>query len=258
MQYKTGDVVLLKVHINRVDETDPRLPYQADPEKGTGFWFGDGDVLAICTPQTTPAEPQPKPFQVGDWVTIHNRPDVGQIEENDGSDWWPWLVRFMDGSSEWQFERDLTHVDKPEGFPDYIEPKFKVGDRVIHTQYPEKGAGVIKRDDKSRIPYLIRYPNGNYEWAKLEHTQAAPEPEPEPKFKVGDKVIHIHKPEWGVGTIKNLNPCGTDIDYTDRTENTPEVHSTQFYQVEYPHKYIDAGWPCSGFWATAEENLTPA
>lgn len=79
-----------------------------------------------------------------------------------------------------------------------------------------------------------------------------PETKPEPKYAVGDKVIHLHKPEWGAGEVVTIHDNQIIDDYFDNAESTTVKRTSEVYRVKFPHRDWLSSWNC------AEENLTPA
>ncbi len=76
-------------------------------------------------------------------------------------------------------------------------------------------------------------------------------------FKVGDKVRHIHRPDWGVGKVKEVDMAhGGELDYVSMEYRL--VLGTA-YNVEYPDWHPDHNQPAhKELWWTAEGNLVAA
>jgi hypothetical protein len=125
--------------------------------------------------------------------------------------------------------------------------KYKVGDEVLI-----RGV-VVEVDPDDEQPYLVRFPNaGGRNWTPAENIIALisrdepKTPKPEPKIKVGDRVTHRFKPEWGIGTVINAS-TGTDTrDYVSREEL--KVSNEDAPCVEFR---------CSRLWWTFKSNLIP-
>ena len=74
------------------------------------------------------------------------------------------------------------------------------------------------------------------------------------KFKVGDRVTHKNRPQWGVGTIAKINdvfPSTTDFMSLEAGDavDVPDGQNNP-YCVEFPNGAF-------GSWWTMEENLIP-
>jgi hypothetical protein len=260
MQYKVGDEVILKGKIVRVDEHDSRLPYKIQTGPNDFNWIGDGAVFAVVSGNGKPAEVEPaKPvFKVGDWVTssehngVHGRGQIVEFDENDEDQ--PYRVKFSNGCHHWESTANLTPADGPTKAEP--EPKrLTVGDWVTSTRYPSYGVGQIVADDHDILPYRVRFSNGEKAYHREHQVKPAEKPaEPETKFKVGDRVIHKIKPEWGVGVVKQIRAVdpGDGPDYVSAEEHRPMPRP---YRVEYPKKR-DGTWSVKLWW-TAEENLVP-
>lgn len=137
---------------------------------------------------------------------------------------------------------------KPE--PAAAERKFKVGDKVLSSMYTVLGEGEIVAVDKSEVPYRVRWPDGKIHWQVGEHLTLSGEP----PFKVGDRVTHIHKPEWGVGEIVKINrdnPPTTD--YFGKP--FPEFLSKK--GIDNPYLVAFKNYDCET-WYCCEENLRRA
>lgn len=163
------------------------------------------------------------------------------------------MAKFMGGETE----------APPE--PESEKPKlaYAVGDEVL-----VKGVIVTVDEDDETYPYRVRINNFSIsDWVEVEDIagKASPtadvkeESKPEPKFKVGDKVIHKFRPDWGVGTVKSYTGFVSDLveyfeygKYSDR--NTDKA-----YYVEFPYFFVDnEDKKRIEIWTTAEQNLVPA
>jgi hypothetical protein len=174
-----------------------------------------------------------------------------------------------------------------ESFTPAAQPVFRVGDTVTHRCKPEWGKGVVVLVDnrlhgqlttdtfddvsvEKCSAHLVKWEHRPLPWytnnfnmvpdgdsvAACPASVAA-----QPKYKVGDKVTHKHRPDWGVGTVVTYLPREADgqwdstIDFFggEDPENVPEGMDNP-YEVVYQYCSHDLG----GGWFTCEENLIPA
>jgi hypothetical protein len=70
-------------------------------------------------------------------------------------------------------------------------------------------------------------------------------------FKVGDRVIHRHKREWGIGVIEKIRHGCFAADFA----NARETVASLWTELPYRVRYQDCEY---GAWNTAAENLLPA
>lgn len=155
MKYKVGDEFLLKAKVVEVDEDDSRLPYKVTlGDRDLDVAWIDGSVVFAVIPGAEPvAAPAPEParFKVGDWVIWRDYEGRGpaKIIQDDESEI-PYLIKWPDdGHVAWSRAGSLTRAEAPAPKP---EPKFKVGDRVIHRNCPEWGIGKVETVVEN--PYL--------------------------------------------------------------------------------------------------------
>lgn len=184
-------------------------------------------------------------FKVGDLVHRAGDPDeTGKITDKDSSSL-PFEVTWdEDEEVEWCEADELEHHGSPE-----------VGDIVLI-----KAKVVV--DDHSSVPYKVKVSDdGDSLWLRegdiLEIIERAPKPEPETvrKFKVDDKVIHVNKPEWGVGKVTAVYSDSDRVETCDWMTPTERKNNVlTHYAVRFPHQ---GGTGRSGSWSTAEENLVP-
>ena len=82
-------------------------------------------------------------------------------------------------------------------------------------------------------------------------------PDPTPKFSVGDKVIHLYRPDWGVGLVEEVFPHKGESNIEDYWgyRNFREGNSAVNYLVRFSRRDNVLGSP---FWVAAERNLTAA
>jgi hypothetical protein len=257
MKYKVGDVLLLRVTVDRVDETDCVLSYRSnvDGRMSTGTWFGDSQVFAVVSKAEEPVEE--KRLEVGEWVTVKARPDFGvaKIEIDDRGSF-PFMVRFSDGESHWYKQDQLTRAEAPKP-----EPELKVGDWVTSRDYREWGAGqIIEVDNQKSLAFNVRYSNGEERRNSKYYLTKAEASKPQALFKVGDRVIHRNAPHWGVGVVTevdvNKKYSNSDIveqNDADRSESLREIGN--FYMVRYP---TSEGRPSGRLWQSLERFLVKA
>jgi hypothetical protein len=201
MKYKVGDVLILRVTVERVDETDSNKPYRAVPCTGDtgrviGTWFGDDQVIAVVPQADEPVAVEEKRLEVGEYVTVkvNSARGVGKIEIDDHQSI-PFMVRFSNGEHNWYTQEQLTRAEAPKP-----ELAFKVGDWVTSRDYRDWGAGeIIEVDDDNSLPYKVRYSNGEERLNSKGYLTIAEKPVRE--FKVGDWVTCSLWKELGVGQI---------------------------------------------------------
>jgi hypothetical protein len=78
---------------------------------------------------------------------------------------------------------------------------------------------------------------------------------PDLKYKIGDKVYHKYKKEWGIGVIDGIDPDCFTIEYMEESYKfTDDIYSP--YSVTYP-SYKDSvnSEPYEAGWYTAESNI---
>jgi hypothetical protein len=138
---------------------------------------------------------------------------------------------------------------------------YKVGDKVLVE------VEIVEVDlEDSSLPYLVKF-DGETTWVGKEDIRSAlpsidQELEMEDKaateelkYKIGDKVQHKYKPEWGIGTITQIDTSIFDIDYLD--DSYDEVYDLPLpYLVRYPeykNNSNDEGRP--DVWYTKESNI---
>jgi hypothetical protein len=142
---------------------------------------------------------------------------------------------------------------------------YKVGDKVLVE------VEIVEVDlEDSYLPYLVKFDDDTYwmnaelihspspsidEKLDLEYKQLA-EVTPELKYKIGDKVQHKFKPEWGIGIIKDIDEWNYTYDYCDDTYY-PVDDQYAPYGVEYSTYKDNANAVPkeNGGWYTKEENL---
>jgi hypothetical protein len=141
---------------------------------------------------------------------------------------------------------------------------YKVGDKVLM----EVEIVSVDKDDEW-LTYEIEFDDDTY-WVsggmihsaspsidqKLELEWKAAQESSELKYKIGDKVQHKFKKEWGIGIIKDIDEWNYTYDYCD---DTYEVVEDQYapYGVEYSTYKDNANAVPeeNGGWYTKEENL---
>lgn len=116
---------------------------------------------------------------VGDYVTSIEYPDLGvaEIIQDDDSQV-PYLIRFGNGLTRWQYESDVVRADPPV-LPG-ITPRPTVGDYVTSSTFPEIGIGKIIVDDFSETPYLVEFSDGSGFWHRAEWVTHSADRWPEP------------------------------------------------------------------------------
>jgi hypothetical protein len=137
---------------------------------------------------------------------------------------------------------------------------YKVGDKVLM----EVEIVSVDKDDEW-LTYEIEFDDETY-WVspkdiysalpiyEVEKEEAAEEAS-ELKYKIGDKVKHKFKPEWGIGTITFIDTSIVDCDYVDDSYDV-EYDLPLPYLVRYPkfkNKSKDDSYP--DVWYTKESNL---
>lgn len=151
---------------------------------------------------------------------------------------------------------------EPEPTPEPDKPKlaYAEGDKVMVY-----GEIVRVDEDDAEYPYLVRVNNVGADWVYPSDIAGKVEPDvkeeskPEPKFKVGDKVIHKFKPEWGVGTVRGHTTDIPGLPEYFESSKFSRRYVDQAYDVEYPHFFIDRALVQRiETWTTAEENLVLA
>lgn len=140
---KVGDVVLIRVRVDRIDPKDDFTPYQAVDLEGSITRFGDHQVVEVVEGARGAEEP-PEPdhplragerLTVGDKVMHRRRRWLGEGEIiKDDHTGLPYTVRWHHGSiSTWLKSGELIRA-----------PQFRIGDSVSHTFKPEWGHGVVR------------------------------------------------------------------------------------------------------------------
>jgi hypothetical protein len=142
---------------------------------------------------------------------------------------------------------------------------YKVGDKVLM----EVEIVSVDKDDEW-LTYEIEFDDDTY-WIspkdiysaspklsideELETEDKAAEELPELKYKIGDKVQHKYKKEWGIGEIAYIESDCFVSEYTDETYNEVQDIFAP-YGVTYP-TYKDSidGMPYEAGWYTAESNI---
>jgi hypothetical protein len=137
---------------------------------------------------------------------------------------------------------------------------YKVGDKVLM----EVEIVSVDKDDEW-LTYEIEFDDETYWVSPKDIFSALPvyevekeevkEETSELKYKIGDKVKHKYKPEWGIGTITQIDTSIFDIDYLD--DSYDEVYDLPLpYLVRYPeykNNSNDEGRP--DVWYTKESNI---
>jgi hypothetical protein len=237
VKYKKGDVLLLQVTVDYVDENDAKFSYKSNGAGShIGTWFGDSHVLAVVSRAEEPVTEEEKRLEVGEWVTSKNNPclGVGQVVEDDHLTI-PFLVKFKDGDRLWYKQSDLVRAEAPKP-----EHKFKIGDLVTSSEHSTLGAGKIIEIDESCVPYKVSYLDGDYHW----NSEKALTKVPDPKFKVGDRVIHKNAPHWGVGVIQSVSSnlySNSDLVKQNEDDESETIREYgNFYLVRYNRKHWES------------------
>jgi hypothetical protein len=137
---------------------------------------------------------------------------------------------------------------------------YKVGDKVlIEVEIVE----VDKEDEW--LTYQIEFDDDNY-WISpkdivslstksIETPLVEQEEVSELKYKIGDKVQHKYKKEWGIGEIELIDTSIVDCDYVDDSYDV-EYNLNLPYLVRYPElKNSSNGESYSDIWYTKESNI---
>ncbi len=265
MKFQVGDTVLIQAKVKTVDAKDARRPYRVSiyvggmtekidiwPDAGEFSYLVDRpETEATSSDSVKPGNPATASytckFSVGDYVTSSDYPElgIGKITDNDKSSV-PYRVEYSNGEAHWNSEGKLTKATKPEG-------KFKVGDRVTVAGYSEKGVGTVKVRDESDIPYMVEFSSSDWTWATEDQLCAAPVPEPDPpaKFCEGDLVIHINRPQMGVGKVLSVGFrefCGREYDAPGCEDSHVDIPRGPVCRVKYK----------DNTWSSAEKFLITA
>lgn len=138
--------------------------------------------------------------------------------------------------------------------------EYVVGDVVLMK------VRVIAVNKDSEFPYLTESMDGETQSILTTENILAlvsreePMPKPTAVFAVGDSVIHKHKPDWGVGVVREIleDDFCKDLEefwgYNDKP-CARDAMTLVRYKVEYSHKTEPFG---NNRWYTAEENLVRA
>jgi hypothetical protein len=135
---------------------------------------------------------------------------------------------------------------------------YKVGDKVLM----EVEIVSVDKDDEW-LTYEIEFDDETYWVSPKDIYSALPKVSEEEvfsstelKYKIGDKVYHKYKKEWGIGKIEDAIFEHVDVDYTDASYNTSEELYAP-YRVSYPLWKCDEedNEPDSSPWWTAESNI---
>lgn len=147
LAYAVGDEVLVKGVIVMVDEDDETYPYHVRINNFSN-WVEVEDIAGKASPAAGVKEdpkPEPVKYEAGTKVRSKIRPHLGvgtylfYYKSND-YDNLPHEVEFS-GSTHWLSDGEIEVVT--ESAPAKPEPKFKVGDKVIHKFKPVWGVGEV-------------------------------------------------------------------------------------------------------------------
>jgi hypothetical protein len=137
-------------------------------------------------------------------------------------------------------EVEITRVDIEDSILpyeiDFYEETYWIGDKDIHSASPKLSIDQeLEMEDKA--------------------AEEVSEELPELKYKIGDKVQHKYKKEWGIGVIDEINLGENTYEYTDYSyEGEGDIYAP--YGVTYPSfKYEENGDSYESGWYTAESNI---
>jgi hypothetical protein len=236
MDYKVGDQILVKLTITEICPNNVR----ASAGVGDKWFLPNSYIVALverAVEEQPPApEPTPEPrIKVGDRVKLTHSDKQGVVIYDDGSDFLLFYVRLDSGDAHWYSESVLELTPET---PAPEPRRFQVGDKVLVRG---DRCTIVKDDHSHTYPFKVKWDDGSEgdEWCAPEELTLIEEPAaPALRFKVGDKVIHRFKPEWGCGTITKVRPEHEDVD--DRDADTSEIGLAPYY-VKYPHH---CDWNC--------------
>lgn len=171
--YAVGDEVLVRAKIVRAEDDD-LYPYLVRGEFGEE-WVMALDIAGkaqyaafVAESPSVKEEPKPEPvkYEVGMRVRTNAKEGIGvykQYLKLWESDKHPHGISYNGYNLVWVGDDDIIEVVEDE--PKVEEPKFKVGDKVIHKFYPDWGVGTVK-SYTGFVPDLMEY----FEYGKYSET----------------------------------------------------------------------------------------
>lgn len=211
------------------------VKFERGEDNGRGGWFVDARDLVLVDPQPTDLS-----ISVGDIVIVSVCEVTTRSDTNRR-----FRLKFASG--------DFAYAGS------VLVPAGTSNDELENK--PALAIGKVRSVSGEIVNVTFKDASGNYGSSSY-YEAAVRRPEvigkiedkPTTKFVVGDKVIHVNKPEWGVGKVSKITIGEKASDYMSRadaeSDNTKYVDTP--YMVHYPHR---TGRNSAGDWFTAEANL---
>jgi hypothetical protein len=252
MDYKVGDQILVKLTITETTSDS----FKATAGVADEWFLPYPSIVALverAVEEQPPApEPTPEPkIKVGDRVKLTHFDKQGVVIYNDGHEFFPFHVRLDSGDAHWYSESALELTPET---PAPEPRRFQVGDKVLVRG---DRCTIVKDDHSHTYPFKVKWDDGSEgdEWCAPEELTLIEEPAAL-RFKVGDKVIHKFRPDWGVGTVSRVLADHIDCDVEEFMQD--HLADTRSREAPYAVKYSHPSYCFSENWWTAEEHLIAA
>jgi hypothetical protein len=142
-----------------------------------------------------------------------------------------------------------------------VEPKFKVGDRVVYQSSGEQGTVIDASIGSMGIEYIVWQPDNKF--AQPHMSTPAADLVKAPKFRVGDRVVGDFDRITKIGTITLQYGSGGEwyvVEWDDRTTNSVSIHdkhSDKFRLATKDDREWHSGPPPHVGWWNASMNESP-